>query len=77
MLGMSNLSGPVPRGVRLFFVVLTLATLALAVVGAVRGTWAVVAIAGALAVCNLGALWVTRSGAAAPATTADADTDRA
>ena len=58
---MSNLSGPVPRGLRLTFLVLTLGTLALAVAAAVRGVWLLVVIAGVFAVCNLGILWLTRT----------------
>jgi hypothetical protein len=57
----SNLSGPVPRGLRLTFVVLTVGTLALAVAAAVKGVWLLVVIAGVFAVCNLGILWTTRT----------------
>lgn len=59
----STLSGPVPRGLRLTFVVLTVGTLALAVAAAVQGVWLLVVIAGVFAVCNLGILWTTRAGA--------------
>jgi hypothetical protein len=63
----STLSGPVPRGLRLTFVVLTLGTLAFAVAAAVKGVWLLVVIAGVFAICNLGILWTTRSGAGAAA----------
>jgi beta-lactamase regulating signal transducer with metallopeptidase domain len=61
MLRVNTLSGPVPRGLRLTFVLLTLGTLALAVAAAVKGVWLLVVIAGVFAVCNLGILWTTRS----------------
>lgn len=81
MLRVSTLSGPVPRGLRLVFVALTLGTLALAVAAAVKGVWLLVVIAGVFAVCNLGVLWTTRTGAGEATRTDDvtdapADPDR-
>lgn len=67
MLRVSTLSGPVPRGLRLTFLLLTLGTLALAVAAAVRGVWLLVVIAGVFAFCNLGILWTTRPGSEPPA----------
>ena len=66
MLRVSNLSGPVPRGLRLTFLVLTVVVVALAIAAAVKGVWALVVIAAVLALCNLGALWATRSTAGTP-----------
>jgi uncharacterized protein (DUF58 family) len=56
----STLSGPVPRGLRMAFVVLTIAAVALAVLAGLRGVWFLVAICGLFAVLNLGVLWTTR-----------------
>lgn len=66
MLGVSTLSGPVPRGLRPTFIALTLGTLAIAAASAVQGVWLLVVIAGVFAVCNLGILWTTRSGGTPP-----------
>jgi hypothetical protein len=56
----SALSGPVPSGLRLAFVVLTVAAIAFAVFAGFRGTWFLTAICGLFAVLNLGVLWTTR-----------------
>lgn len=58
---MSAISGPVPRGLRVAFVVLTLAAAALAVVAGLRGVWFLTVICGVFAVVNLGVLWTTRT----------------
>lgn len=61
MANVSNtVAGPVPRGIRVAFVVLTVIVVGLAVLGAVRGIWFLTVICGLLAVLNLGALWTTR-----------------
>ena len=57
---MSTLSGPVPRGLRLALVVLTVAAVSLAVFAGLRGVWFLTAICGLFTVLNLGALWTTR-----------------
>ena len=57
----STLSGPVPRGLRLAFVVLTVAAVALAVFAGLRGVWFLTGICGLFAVLNLGVLWTTRA----------------
>lgn len=57
---MSQLSGPVPRGLRVAFLVLTVVVIAFAVFAAVRGIWFVTVICGIFALLNLGALWTTR-----------------
>jgi hypothetical protein len=56
----SALSGPVPRGIRVAFAVLTVVVVGLAVLGAVRGVWFLTVVCGLLALLNLGALWTTR-----------------
>ena len=56
----SALTGPVPRGLRLAFVVLTVAAVAVAVLAAIRGVWLLVVITGLFAVLNLWVLWTTR-----------------
>ncbi|HST67749.1 MAG TPA: hypothetical protein VLM05_21440 [Mycobacteriales bacterium] len=61
---MSALSGPVPRGLRAAFLVLTVVVIGLAVFAAVRGVWFVTVICGVFALLNLGALWTTRARAA-------------
>ena len=63
---MSTFSGPVPAGLRVAFVVLTVAAIALAVFAAFRGVWFLTTICGLFAVLNIGVLWTTR-----PATGAD------
>lgn len=63
MPGVSALSGPVPGGLRVAFVVLTVAAVALAVFAGFRGVWFVTAICSVFAVLNLGALWTTRGAA--------------
>jgi hypothetical protein len=70
MLRVSALSGPVPGGLRVAFVVLTVAAIALAVFAGFRGVWFLTAICGLFAVLNLGVLWTTRrsTGAAERAT---------
>jgi hypothetical protein len=62
----SALSGPVPGGLRVAFVVLTVAAVALAVFAGLRGVWFLTVICGVFALLNLGVLWTTRSGTAAP-----------
>ena len=57
----SAFSGPVPGGLRMAFVVLTVAAIALAVFAAFRGVWFLTTICGLFAVLNLGVLWTTRS----------------
>jgi hypothetical protein len=57
----SALSGPVPSGLRVAFVVLTLAAIALAVVAGFRGVWFLTVICGVFALLNLGVLWATRT----------------
>ncbi len=61
MAGVSALSGPVPRGLRLTFVVLTLASIAFAVVAGMQEVWFVTVVCGLFAVLNLGVLWATRT----------------
>ena len=56
-------SGPVPPALRLAFVVLTVAALALAVVAGARGVWFLTVVCGLFALLNLGVLWVTRASA--------------
>jgi hypothetical protein len=70
IVAVSTISGPVPRGLRVAFVVLTLAAVALAVFAGLRGVWFLTAVCGLFAVLNLGVLWTTRGprDAAAPAT---------
>lgn len=60
MTAVSALSGPVPRGIRVAFLVLTVVVIAFAVFAAVRGVWFVTVICGLFALLNLGALWTTR-----------------
>jgi hypothetical protein len=62
----SAISGPVPRGLRVAFVVLTVAAVALAVVAGLRGVWFLTMICGLFAVLNLGVLWTTRAPRDAP-----------
>jgi hypothetical protein len=69
----SAISGPVPRGLRVAFVVLTLAAAALAVVAGLRGVWFLTVICGVFAVLNLGVLWTTRAQPGPPPATAPAD----
>jgi hypothetical protein len=57
----STLSGPVPPGLRVAFVVLTVAAVALAVFAGLRGVWFLTVICGLFAVLNLGVLWTTRA----------------
>ena len=64
---MSALSGPVPRGLRMAFVVLTMAAVALAVFAGFRGVWFLTVVCGLFAVLNLGVLWTTRSATAGTA----------
>lgn len=64
MAAVSTLSGPVPRGLRLTFLVLTAAALALAIAAAVRGVWFLTVICGLFALLNLAVLWTTRTPAA-------------
>jgi hypothetical protein len=68
MPAVSALSGPVPRGLRAAFVVLTLAALALAVFAGIRGVWFLTVICALFAMLNFGVLWTTR----APATPGNA-----
>ena len=57
----SPIAGPVPRGLRIAFVVLTLGAAAFAVAAAVRGVWLLTVICGLFALLNLGVLWTTRT----------------
>ena len=61
MSAVSGVSGPVPRGLRLAFVVLTVAAATLAAVAAVRGVWLLVVVGAAFAVANLAVLRMTRT----------------
>jgi hypothetical protein len=61
MAAVSTLSGPVPRGLRLAFAVLTVLALALAIVAAVREVWFLTVICGIFGALNLGVLWTTRT----------------
>ncbi len=60
MTGVSALSGPVPPGLRVAFLVLTVVVIGLAGFAAVRGVWFVTVICGVFALLNLAALWTTR-----------------
>ena len=60
MSAVSAVSGPVPRGLRLAFVVLTVIAATLAAFAAVRGIWLLVAVGVLFAFLNLGVLWTTR-----------------
>ena len=62
---MSTLSGPVPRGLRVSFVVLTAVALALAVYAGFRGGWLLTVGCGLFAALILGGLWRTRAATAA------------
>jgi uncharacterized membrane protein len=64
MTGVSALSGPVPPGLRVAFLVLTVVVIGFAVFAAVRGVWFVTVICGVFALLNLAALWTTRRAAA-------------
>ena len=66
MTRVSAMSGPVPKGLRLTFVVLTVVAAAVIVTAVVREVWFVVVIAGLMAVGNLYVLWVTRRQPAGP-----------
>ena len=57
----SPVTGPVPRGLRIAFLVLTLAAAAFAVAAAVRGVWLLTVVCGLFALLNLGVLWTTRA----------------
>ena len=59
--GVSAVSGPVPRGLRLTFVVLTVVAATLAAFAAVRGVWLLVVVGVLFALLNLGVLWTTRT----------------
>jgi uncharacterized protein (DUF58 family) len=61
----STLSGPVPRGLRVSFVVLTAVAVALAAYAGFRGVWLLTVVCGLFAVLNLGVLWTTRAATAA------------
>ena len=64
MTAVSALSGPVPRGLRLAFVLLTVAAIAFAAFAAVRDVWFLTVVCGVFAILNLGVLWATRTAAA-------------
>jgi hypothetical protein len=64
MARVSTFSGPVPGGLRMAFVGLTVVATALAVFAGFRGVWFLTAICGLFVVLNLGVLWTTRSAAA-------------
>ena len=57
----SAISGPVPAGLRIAFVVLTLVAVGVAVLAGFRGIWFVTVICGLFALLNLGVLWATRT----------------
>lgn len=57
----SPITGPVPRGIRIAFLVLTLGATAFAVAAAVRGVWLLTIVCGLFAVLNVGVLWTTRT----------------
>lgn len=59
----SPVIGPVPRGLRITFLVLTLAAAAFAIAAAVRGVWVITIVCALFSVLNLGVLWTTRSAA--------------
>ena len=61
MSAVSAVSGPVPRGLRLAFVVLTVIAATLAAFAAVRGVWLLVVVGVLFALLNLGVLWTTRA----------------
>jgi hypothetical protein len=61
MTGVSAVSGPVPRGLRLTFVVLTVVAATLAAFAAVRGVWLLVVVGAFFALANLAVLWTTRT----------------
>ncbi|HZB51263.1 MAG TPA: hypothetical protein VE547_19400 [Mycobacteriales bacterium] len=58
---MSAVSGPIPRGLRLAFLVLTVAAATLAAFAAVREVWFLVVVGGVFALANLAVLWATRA----------------
>jgi hypothetical protein len=60
----STFSGPVPGGLRMAFVVLTVAAIVLAVFAGLRGVWLLTAVCGLFAVLNVAVLWTTRSATA-------------
>lgn len=59
--GVSAVSGPVPRGLRLTFVMLTVVAATLAAFAAVRGVWLLVVVGVFFALANLAVLWTTRT----------------
>lgn len=61
MAAVSAVSGPIPRGLRLVFVALTVIATALIVLGAVQEVWFLVVIGAFFALSNLAVLWVTRT----------------
>lgn len=68
MTGVSAMSGQVPRGLRLIFVVLTAVAAAVAGAAAARGVWFIVVVAALMAVGNLAVLRATRPSRAPEAT---------
>jgi hypothetical protein len=61
MAAVSAVSGPIPRGLRLAFLVLTVAAATLAAFAAVREVWFLVVVGGVFALANLAVLWATRA----------------
>lgn len=61
MTPMSEPSGQVPRGLVLTIAVLTAVAAVVAIIAAIRGTWAVTVIAGLMAVANLVLLRTVRA----------------
>ena len=57
----SPIIGPVPRGLRIAFLVLTLGAAAFAVAAALREVWLLTVVCGLFALLNLGVLWTTRT----------------
>jgi hypothetical protein len=61
MAAVSAVSGPIPRGLRMAFVILTVAAATLAAFAAVREVWFLVVIGAVFALSNLAVLWATRA----------------
>ena len=57
----SPIIGPVPRGLRIAFFVLTIGAAAFAGAAAARGVWLLTVVCGLFALLNLGVLWTTRT----------------
>ncbi len=61
MAAVSAVSGPIPRGLRMAFVILTVAAATLAAFAVVREVWFLVVIGAVFALSNLAVLWATRA----------------